>query len=196
MRRWLPRSLWLLAWSFWAWLGFGLYRELPRGSRIERVAQSSTILNERLGKINTLPPHVTEEIIARLLAEERTKEIIEGPAGANISVMRIEYGDAGPGRFGQREYWRIEVGRWSHEVETYAVRRSSDESLQFRLWNPPVELVQDGEMEPHTRQIEIVMSSFGNSPLLALCQTILALPLVLLWAGLRWRRKRRMGMAS
>jgi len=30
MRRWLPRSLWLLAWSFWAWLGLGLYRELPR----------------------------------------------------------------------------------------------------------------------------------------------------------------------
>ena len=30
MKRWLPRSLWLLAWSFWLWLGFGLYRELPR----------------------------------------------------------------------------------------------------------------------------------------------------------------------
>jgi hypothetical protein len=30
MTRWLPRSLWLLAWSFWAWLGWGLYRELPR----------------------------------------------------------------------------------------------------------------------------------------------------------------------
>ena len=30
MKRWLPRSLCLLAWSFWAWLGFGLYRELPR----------------------------------------------------------------------------------------------------------------------------------------------------------------------
>jgi hypothetical protein len=28
--------------------------------------------------------------------------------------------------------------------------------------------------------------------LLALCQTILALPLVLLWAGLKWRRRRRM----
>ena len=31
MKRWLPRSLWLLAWSIWAWLGWGLYRELPRG---------------------------------------------------------------------------------------------------------------------------------------------------------------------
>jgi hypothetical protein len=30
MKRWLPRSLWLLAWAFWVWLGFGLYRELPR----------------------------------------------------------------------------------------------------------------------------------------------------------------------
>jgi len=30
IRRWLPRSLWLLAWSAWAWLGWGLHRELPR----------------------------------------------------------------------------------------------------------------------------------------------------------------------
>src|SRR5262245_3373880 len=30
MRRLLPRSLWLLAWSCWAWLGFGLWREVPR----------------------------------------------------------------------------------------------------------------------------------------------------------------------
>jgi hypothetical protein len=28
--RWLKRALWLLAWSFWLWLGFGLHRELPR----------------------------------------------------------------------------------------------------------------------------------------------------------------------
>jgi hypothetical protein len=30
VRRWFTRSLWLAAWSFWLWLGFGLYRELPR----------------------------------------------------------------------------------------------------------------------------------------------------------------------
>lgn len=30
MRRWLPRAFWLAAWSLWAWLGWGLYRELPR----------------------------------------------------------------------------------------------------------------------------------------------------------------------
>lgn len=28
--RWLKRFVWLSAWGFWAWLGFGLYRELPR----------------------------------------------------------------------------------------------------------------------------------------------------------------------
>jgi hypothetical protein len=27
---WLKRILWLFAWSVWLWLGFGLYRELPR----------------------------------------------------------------------------------------------------------------------------------------------------------------------
>jgi hypothetical protein len=30
LKRWLSRSLWLAAWSFWLWLGFGLFRELPR----------------------------------------------------------------------------------------------------------------------------------------------------------------------
>jgi len=29
--RWLKRGAWLLAWGVWAWLGVGLYRELPRG---------------------------------------------------------------------------------------------------------------------------------------------------------------------
>jgi hypothetical protein len=28
--RWLKRGLWLSAWGVWAWLGVGLYRELPR----------------------------------------------------------------------------------------------------------------------------------------------------------------------
>lgn len=28
--KWLKRTLWLAAWSVWLWLGFGLYRELPR----------------------------------------------------------------------------------------------------------------------------------------------------------------------
>ena len=35
-----------------------------------------------------------------------------------------------------------------------------------------------------------------NYPLLALCQTILALPLVVTWLALRWRRKRRLRLAS
>jgi hypothetical protein len=28
--KWLSRFVWLVAWSVWLWLGFGLYRELPR----------------------------------------------------------------------------------------------------------------------------------------------------------------------
>jgi hypothetical protein len=28
--RWLKRSLWISAWGVWAWLGVGLYRQLPR----------------------------------------------------------------------------------------------------------------------------------------------------------------------
>jgi len=28
--KWVRRSLWLAAWSLWAWLGVGLHRELTR----------------------------------------------------------------------------------------------------------------------------------------------------------------------
>src|SRR5262245_10823400 len=46
MRRWLCRGLWLLAWSFWVWLGVGLYRELPRdiGRRREERCDGSLLL--------------------------------------------------------------------------------------------------------------------------------------------------------
>lgn len=43
MKRWLPRSLWLLAWSFWAWLGWGLYRELPRKPGVPLCTLPTTV---------------------------------------------------------------------------------------------------------------------------------------------------------
>src|SRR6185295_4893402 len=35
----LKRFLWLAAWGVWLWLGFGLYRELPRelGPRVRKL---------------------------------------------------------------------------------------------------------------------------------------------------------------
>jgi len=41
--KWLARSLWLLAWSLWLLLGFGLYRELPRqiGARVSQIPLES-----------------------------------------------------------------------------------------------------------------------------------------------------------
>lgn len=45
MIRWLKRGLWLVAWSVWIWLGFGLYRELPRdlGPAIAKISVGKNV---------------------------------------------------------------------------------------------------------------------------------------------------------
>jgi hypothetical protein len=67
-----------------------------------------------------------------------------------------------------RVRWRL----WNtHNAEAYSDNGS--------LWLDSEFYVHDGSPPPL------------NYPLVALCQTILALPLALLWAGLKWRRRRR-----
>ena len=36
--RWVKRGLWVAAWGIWAWLGTGLYRELPRHEVLAEIA--------------------------------------------------------------------------------------------------------------------------------------------------------------
>ena len=51
---WVKRGLWAAAWGVWVWLGFGLYRELPRGwgttLRPPRLAPGSRPLGFLHGK--------------------------------------------------------------------------------------------------------------------------------------------------
>jgi hypothetical protein len=47
--RWLKRFFWLFAWGAWAWLGFGLYRELPR-SLGSLVSTSSRVFASQFSK--------------------------------------------------------------------------------------------------------------------------------------------------
>jgi len=86
------------------------------------------------------------------------------------------------------------------DYQTYALRSFSDGGLLYRY----------SDMSSETRELSsdrrLLFRGYDNGiyrmppapnwPLLVLCQSILALPLVLLWAVLRWRRKRRMRLAS
>jgi len=95
------------------------------------------------------------------------------------------------------ERWGEILNRWlpSGPYETTAIRSMTNGRLISRLnveagyvptfWNAShaVGAAIDGRV--HDSQV------FVNWRLFALCQTLLALPLILLWLALRWHRKRR-----
>jgi len=108
--------------------------------------------------------------------------------------------DMASGRFLVHEVWPPphEILPWEPKF-TVAVRSIEDGRLLHRVWDPHPKLEhcnstftlgidQDGSVYRAPPKV--------NWVLLVLCQTILALPLVLVWAVLRWRRRRRMRVAS
>jgi hypothetical protein len=82
---------------------------------------------------------------------------------------------------------------------TSAIRDLDTAALRFRCWNRDASILEccsrDGTLGV-TRNGSVHRLPFrANHPLLAVCQTILGLPLVMLWAVLRWRRNRLKRMA-
>jgi hypothetical protein len=90
-----PLLLWLLAWSFWVWLGFGMHRELPRdlgptfgvvakGYIVRRFAVASPIVECRitLGLAN-----LNGSIDIRLNDKVKLKTLLEDPV-ASATVDR------------------------------------------------------------------------------------------------------------
>jgi hypothetical protein len=70
----------------------------------------------------------------------------------------------------------------------FRCRARDASALPFRSSDGSLGMTRDGAV--HHRPFSV------NFRVLALCQTILALPLILLWAVLRWRRSRRAGLVS
>jgi hypothetical protein len=87
------------------------------------------------------------------------------------------------------------------KVGAFSVRSPADGRFKYRYWassiNERNKIAPDGRrvFNTETRSIH-QWPPRVNWPLLALCQAILALPLVLLWTLLRWRRKRRLRLAG
>ena len=164
--KWVKRGLWLAAWGAWAWLGAALQRELPRR-----------------------PPGAPAGAVAgavggQLFSWTQRDLLACGPIFIAVATVTLQ--PPGADRVGELEAWRARAGSARTTAETVAVRDRQSGRLLFRLWGMPaaVEAVVLGEPPP------------VNFPLLALCQAILALPLVLLWAVLRWRRKGRMRLVT
>ena len=110
---------------------------------------------------------------------------------------------ANKGFFGVVEQWDVLWKDWlsKFEYHTFAIRDLETSRLKFRVgptkakiapsyWNAAETLAADQAGNVYRVPARV------NYPLLALCQTILALPLILLWVLLRWHRKRRLRLAS
>jgi hypothetical protein len=94
------------------------------------------------------------------------------------------------GRFEVHEQWSLFNGA---KRSSYAVRSFETGVLLYRCWRPTVmpqaAVSSDGAVIFDDEVVRRLPPSV-NCPVFALCQTILALPLLLLWAGLKWTAKR------
>ena len=115
----------------------------------------------------------------------------------------VEQSNAARGTFLVHEDWNKLVGltqfRLPYGGITWAVRDMENGALVYRAgrWHPNFNhFSSDGRLGVTDLGDVVSFPLRPNYSLLALCQAILALPLIMLWAALRWRRKRRMRMAS
>jgi hypothetical protein len=93
------------------------------------------------------------------------------------------------------EEWEFPwMGKLSSDWHTVATRRLEDGSLVRRCWANADSTLRchsaDGAYGATVEGIIHAPALAIHRPLLILCQTILALPLVALWLLLRWRRRR------
>ena len=110
------------------------------------------------------------------------------------------------GWFETTETWKLRLGTWNKDATTHGMRSARTGALDFRCYSPVVTAESWFDRAPDvTTDRNWMVSENGvvhqlppqpNYLLLALCQAILATPLVLLWAVLRWRRKRRVRLVS
>jgi hypothetical protein len=195
--KWFKRGCWIAAWGVWVWCGFGLYRELPRefGPQVRSLSFP--------GDSNRIHAFLDGDAFA-------VWHYIKNPRSETVAVWNIRTGDRremldpkpgihelGEYSFQVTELWddglRYRLPRLS--FTTTAFRRNLDGSLIVRTTSPNIPrrlhwnssrtlaVSDDGKVYQFPCPV--------NYRLLAVCQAILAAPIILTWAVLRWRRCRK-----
>ena len=134
------------------------------------------------------------------------KRVLSAPAGGLFDIATGErVWDAAdhesvwivrpPDRFEVREHWKFSLFGKPIDFSTFAVRRLDDgEFISRSIYSSLGEFRSNAdetlflENERTVRQLPLHV----NWLYMAIAQTILAIPIVSLWAMLRWRRRRRM----
>ena len=122
----------------------------------------------------------------RLLWSARNRE---GPLSVQERYPSIDPA----GCFTIQEFWSLALPNSKWETKSYAVRDLRSGRLVCRMRQSKEYFLSSDGRYLYDLALGGVRSfpPPPNYPLLAVCQTILALPLVLLWALLCWRRKRK-----
>ena len=194
----LKRLPWYLAWSVWLLLGFGLYRELPRGggAQIRRIHLfDGEDVYGFWNRSHELIVRLTRSNEFRLVdvrnAKQRGPFVAEYPnTAAARGAFRREMDDD------FNTLWQIWPMRELHISDAWKVRvvfePVSNRRIQ-REWlfgsGYPYGFVSSDRQFWAYPDGRVFGPPTITWSVLALCQTILALPLALLWAVLRLRKK-------
>lgn len=175
-------------------LGVAVF-DLPSGSTVLQeppVEQGWMSSKARLSEWT--PPPITEDgrkvlniFTGRLLEVDTGKAI--WTSGSSEFLTSIGANEC----FEVQETWLSGFELFMKPLVTFAVRDMHTGAVRYRSWNQTLQsecTVGDGHRLVLVGADVHELPLLVNWPLLALCQTILALPLVMLWAGLKWRRRR------
>jgi len=199
--KWFKRCCWFSAWCVWLWLGFGLYRELPRD-----LGPVVCKLKLRQGEFVTSFDAERPEVIAakrNYSAKTLTLSAFDPHTGERIREIRTRP-DVGSGNRGGRkelrkrnqaltnDWWNVYLpGRWN----TVAIRDLGTGWTVWREWEPRYWIRR---IEYENVEQTLVANSQGvifrypvvNWPRLVFCQAMLAMPLILRWwVPQSWKRR-------
>ena len=213
--RWVKRGLWVAAWGCWTWLGFALHQALPKhlGEPLRCLELGPG--KHVLGFIDARRVAVRERgtFFLRRGAEHRLYyDLLDANTGASLESVPadapeireplqrsiVSWQDA-PRVLVPDDFYKLFPFNVSANWLTAVIREDPGGALVLRLWFVDAIMLNswspDGSMWV-CQNGNIYAAPTVNFPLLALSQAILALPLVLTWLALRWRRKRRLRIAG
>jgi len=173
----------------------------PRNEREDLIELSNRYLESVKStdgriELNVLDNLVKEIASGRIIDSGGADQPVFGVGPLRLAVIRSFGTVPGANIYICEEYWSGTLGAASVRKDTYAVHALADGRLLYRLCYPPPWVTSDGTLCLHSNGDIEVFPPDPNYRLLALCQTILALPLILLWTILRWRRKASLRLAS
>lgn len=192
---WLSRTAWLALWGIWLWLGFGLYRELPRDLGPKVCSLDLIVGSEFMWGFAPERPEVITYVWTN--SKRRTiyfaYDVHTGKRIGEVAEPRRRYPWAERrthslllrGLELTYDPWNVYLpASW----RTVAIRDLVSGRTIAREWQGIADENPDQTLVVDNRGV-IRRYPMVNWPRLVFCQALLATPLLLRWLLQRWRRR-------